>query len=178
MTEAACVELVWDVESDQAVQGFWLIREDMSDMKTIRLPMENLLSAARRSYIDEHTLPGHNYRYTLVTLLLDGHKIYSPTARVTISPISMELYQNHPNPFNPTTTIAFTLPRREKVDLSVYNIEGKLVTNLLNEPLDEGSRQVTWNGTDSHGNPVSSGVYFYRLKAGGKTLTKKMVLLK
>ena len=88
------------------------------------------------------------------------------------------LNQNFPNPFNPSTTISFALPENSQVILSIYNIEGKLVKTLLNEPLEPGYKQSIWDGTDSQGNAVSSGVYFYRLKAGGKVLTKKMVLLK
>jgi hypothetical protein len=88
------------------------------------------------------------------------------------------LYQNRPNPFNPMTTISFTLSERMHANLSIYNIEGKLVKNILNEAMDEGLNKVTWDGTDAKSNRVSSGVYFYRLKAGKKVLTRKMVLLK
>ena len=70
------------------------------------------------------------------------------------------------------------LPKRTQTRLSIYNIEGKLVNSLVDETLDEGFKEVVWNGNDAHGNPVSSGVYFYRLTAGKRTLTKKMVLLK
>ncbi|MFH1755512.1 MAG: choice-of-anchor D domain-containing protein, partial [Candidatus Latescibacterota bacterium] len=88
------------------------------------------------------------------------------------------LYQNYPNPFNPTTSITFTVPGRSHAVLSIYNIEGRLVKTLLNAGLDGGVKTVTWNGLDSSGNPVSSGVYFYRLTAGGNVMTKKMILLK
>ena len=60
----------------------------------------------------------------------------------------------------------------------VYNIEGKFVTTLVDEIMNEGYKEVTWHGTDSYGNPVSSGIYFYRLQAGGEALMKKMVLLR
>jgi hypothetical protein len=88
------------------------------------------------------------------------------------------LLQNVPNPFNPSTTIPFVLPKREHVRISVYNVEGKLVKNLLNGVLDKGLKRVRWDGTDSYGRPVSSGVYFCRLNAAGDVLTKKMVLLR
>ncbi|UCG53025.1 MAG: choice-of-anchor D domain-containing protein [Candidatus Latescibacterota bacterium] len=88
------------------------------------------------------------------------------------------LYQNHPNPFNPSTTISFTLPERGKTRLSVYNIEGSLVATLVDGTLGEGFKQVTWDGKDSHGNQVSTGVYFYRLTSGKRALTRKMVFLK
>ncbi|MCK5547382.1 MAG: T9SS type A sorting domain-containing protein, partial [Thermoplasmata archaeon] len=84
---------------------------------------------------------------------------------------------NYPNPFNPATTISFTVPEKAHATLSIFNIEGKLVKTLVNNTLEEGYKQTTWDGTDSHGNAVSSGVYFYRLRAGGKALTRKMVVI-
>jgi hypothetical protein len=88
------------------------------------------------------------------------------------------LSQNYPNPFNPTTTISFTLPESSKVTLSIYDVEGRLVKTLLDETVGEGYQERIWDGKDAGGNHAGSGVYFYRLTAGAKTLTKKMVLLK
>ncbi|MFH1278627.1 MAG: C25 family cysteine peptidase [Candidatus Eisenbacteria bacterium] len=94
------------------------------------------------------------------------------------APKVLALKGNVPNPFNPTTTIHFDLPVRTDVRLSVYEISGRRVTTLASGSMDAGSHQVVWMGRDDEGRPVSSGVYFYRLEAGEKTLTKKMVLLK
>jgi hypothetical protein len=88
------------------------------------------------------------------------------------------LYQNYPNPFNPTTNITFSVPGKVHATLTIYNIEGRLVKTLVNAEFDAGVKTVMWNGTDSRGNPVSSGVYFYRLNAGTNVVTKKMILLK
>jgi hypothetical protein len=88
------------------------------------------------------------------------------------------LAQNFPNPFNPSTTIRFWIKEAGRVALVVYNVAGQHVRTLVNKDMQAGWKSVTWNGTNSHGNSVSSGVYFYCLKAGGKVLTKKMVLLK
>jgi M6 family metalloprotease-like protein len=88
------------------------------------------------------------------------------------------LYQNYPNPFNPITNITFTVPGRAHTTLSIYNIEGRLVKRLVDTEFEGGVKTITWNGTDSQGNPVSSGVYFYRLRAGGNVMTRKMILLK
>jgi hypothetical protein len=93
-------------------------------------------------------------------------------------PHATYLSQNLPNPFNPSTTIPFSLPMRMKANLSVYNVEGRLVTTLVDDTLDAGFKVITWHGEDARGNSVKSGVYFYRLTAGDRTLTKKMVLLK
>ena len=102
----------------------------------------------------------------------------SRTVSVKTRAYELALHQNHPNPFNPTTTISFTLPEKTQATLVVYNVEGRLVRVLADGKLDYGFNEFTWDGKDSRGTLVSSGVYFYRLKAGKKVFTKKMVLLK
>ena len=111
-------------------------------------------------------------------LLESGSEIRSQTAAIRTATASIVLHQNFPNPFNPTTTIAFTLPDRMPTNLSVYSPNGKLVKSLINRPLSSGYKAATWDGIDSQGNAAASGVYFYRLVAGNKILTKKMVILK
>lgn len=88
------------------------------------------------------------------------------------------LNQNYPNPFNPTTQIMYGLPKDSQVELKVFNIMGQEVTTLVNGWQKAGYRSVVWDGRDNSGHPVASGVYFYRLKAGGFNSIKKMVLLK
>jgi hypothetical protein len=83
-----------------------------------------------------------------------------------------------PNPFNPATTIAFSVPEACRVDLEVFDLSGRLVRTLISEERRAGEQRVSWNGIDQAGLPVASGVYFYRLRAGGRALSKKMVLLK
>jgi hypothetical protein len=88
------------------------------------------------------------------------------------------LAQNYPNPFNPTTAISFTLSEKVHVNLSIFDVEGRLVTTLVDVAMEEGFKEATWEGKDVGGNSVSSGIYFYRLKAGKKVLTRKMVLIR
>jgi M6 family metalloprotease-like protein len=88
------------------------------------------------------------------------------------------LYQNYPNPFNPVTNIMFTVPGKAHTSLSIYNIEGRLVKTLVDGEFEGGVKTVAWDGRDARGNLVSTGVYLYRLKAGGNTMTRKMILLK
>ncbi|MFH2037430.1 MAG: FlgD immunoglobulin-like domain containing protein [Candidatus Zixiibacteriota bacterium] len=95
-----------------------------------------------------------------------------------ILPENFKLNQNHPNPFNPSTTIEYSLSRRTDVKLSVFNILGRKVTTLVNENQAAGPHAVSWSGTDTDGEPVASGIYFYRLEADDIIETRKMVLLK
>lgn len=87
-------------------------------------------------------------------------------------------FYNYPNPFNPETTISFTLTKRAKVSVNIYNISGQKVKTLVNDVRPAGTNNVTWNGTDNNNNPVSSGVYMYKIKNGRHTSTKKMILMK
>jgi hypothetical protein len=93
-------------------------------------------------------------------------------------PGSFSLGKNFPNPFNPTTSISFSLPTQENVQLEVYGLGGRRVAVLVNETLAAGHHQVTWTGQDEAGHPVASGVYFYRIRAGEYADVQKMTLLK
>jgi len=93
-------------------------------------------------------------------------------------PTSFLLSQNYPNPFNPETTISFDMPIEEHISLEIYNIIGQKVKTLVNENLVPGRYILKWNGTDQYNKPVSSGIYFYKLKSASFTATKKMTLMK
>jgi flagellar hook assembly protein FlgD len=108
----------------------------------------------------------------------DGRRTLFETGAISAPLLAVTLEQNQPNPFNPTTTISFTLPEKMEVNLSIYNVAGKLVTTVVNRALPDGLNEFAWDGTDANGNPVSSGVYLYRLTAGKKSITRKMVMLK
>jgi hypothetical protein len=93
-------------------------------------------------------------------------------------PIVYALHQNVPNPFNPTTTIRFDLPAAANVTLWIFNVRGQLIQILVDEKMSAGVKRVSWNGRDGAGRTVASGIYFYRISAGGFNDTKKMILLK
>lgn len=110
--------------------------------------------------------------------LLDALEPFVNQEPELILPESYTLFQNYPNPFNPSTTIEFYLPEKTHVNLSVYNISGQQVITLIDHTMPNGFNEVIWNGDNSTGNPVSSGVYFYQLNVGDKTYSKRMLLLK
>jgi hypothetical protein len=93
-------------------------------------------------------------------------------------PQDFELYQNYPNPFNNETVIRFNLLKPAEVTLAVYNILGQKVRTIVEGRLGAGPQTLSWDGQDEKGNDLSSGIYFYRLKAGELTETKRLVLLK
>ena len=90
-----------------------------------------------------------------------------------------QLLKAYPNPFNPTTTIDFSIPSDSEINLSIYNIKGQKVKTLANEQLERGNHSVVWHGKDKYGKAVGSGVYFYKLKVNGKNeAIKKCLMLK
>jgi len=110
------------------------------------------------------------------TLTIDGSKLEISDS--DIIPETFALYANYPNPFNPTTTISYDLPKRSQVTLGIYNILGKQIKTLVNQSQDAGNRIAVWDGTDNLGRQVSAGVYLYQIQAGEFTQTRKMLLLK
>ncbi len=91
---------------------------------------------------------------------------------------SLRLAQNSPNPFNPKTTIRFSLPAAGRATLSVFDVAGRRIATLADANFDAGDHEVEWNGQDAVGKPMSTGVYFYRLETAAGSATRKMLLIK
>ena len=88
------------------------------------------------------------------------------------------IYQNHPNPFNPSTTLHYDLPMDGLVSITIYDMLGNEINQLVNEVQNSGYKTVKWNATNNQGHPVSAGVYLYSIETGDFRKTKKMILLK
>ena len=112
-------------------------------------------------------------------MLIDLDSLSTPIRRRENEiPATVELLQNFPNPFNPSTEIKFKIPRSQQVKLTVCDILGRQVKNLLNKTLPAGTYAINWDGTNEFEQIVSSGIYFYRLETEKFTLTRKMILLR
>jgi tetratricopeptide (TPR) repeat protein len=93
--------------------------------------------------------------------------------------VPFKLHSAYPNPFNPTTTISYSIPAAAAVELSIYNVKGQKVVTLVNQHQEAGEYSAQWNGTDEQNNPVASGVYFYKLSDdSGRSSVQKCLLLK
>ena len=123
---------------------------------------------ARATFSTADSLYESGAKYTLESL-----HIIDETAVSYAPPAPFILFQNNPNPANPTTTISFTLPEAGHVTVDVFNVAGQKVDTLVNDFMDTGRHSVVWNGSD-----FSSGVYFYTVQAGEFSKTMKMTLLK
>jgi hypothetical protein len=95
-----------------------------------------------------------------------------------ITPEDFQLYQSYPNPFNNQTIIKYDLVKPCQVTLTIYNILGQKVNTLVNQRQEAGSKIISWDGKDEKGEDLATGIYFYQLKTGEVTHTKRMVLLK
>ena len=124
------------------------------------------------SFVDKDITSG-KYQYRLKQIDLDGSFEYSDIVEVEIALAEFKLSQNYPNPFNPSTIISYQLPKAGNVTLKVYDVLGKEVATLVDEYRNAGSYEVELNAEH-----LTSGVYFYQLKAGDFVETKKMILIK
>ena len=96
----------------------------------------------------------------------------------SVIPEVFSIYQNYPNPFNPVTTLRYDLPEDALVNITIYDMMGSNVKNLVNKNQNSGYKSIQWNATNNSGQPVSAGVYLYTIEAGDFRQTKKMILLK
>jgi flagellar hook assembly protein FlgD len=99
-------------------------------------------------------------------------------SEATSLPERFALLQNYPNPFNPVTKINFRVPEATQVKLEIYNVRGQRVRTLVDHHLEAGHHFVHWDSRDMNGQSVAAGIYLYRLMAGERTATRKMLLLK
>jgi len=112
-----------------------------------------------------------------------GRAVITPTNQngfknASSVPSKFELANAYPNPFNPSTNIAFKVASPENVSLVIYNVLGQEVTTLVNKRMEAGQYNLNWNGTDMFGKPVGSGIYFCRMQAGDFVKIQKMTLVK
>lgn len=150
--------------------GSWYFQETAS---------QNIYTDGKQySFTDNTCSYGASYRYR-VEYLQDGkHHVLFETSSITIPSIEFELSQNFPNPFNPSTTIGYSVKKQCRVTIEILNVSGRLVRSLSDEILESGRYEAKWDGRDDDGREVDSGIYFCRLKAGKAMISKKMVLIK
>jgi hypothetical protein len=171
------VEVTWDVWSDEALESYQLFRRDNSHPQTIVIA-EGPFNHATRSYIDASAEPGVTYHYELLIHTQGGDDIRSPVATAEVPSLEATLGQNFPNPFNPATTIVYTLNEQSSAVLGIYDAAGQLVVRLDQGSRDAGTHRVVWDGRDASGKAVGSGVYFYRIEGVPRVAPKKMVLVR
>jgi len=164
----------------------WQASADASQFIQVTTPItveSNVTHKLQPNWVDLEGEP------IMILIDVDGDGIYDDTTLADIVtdiddetgsalPDEYELGQNYPNPFNPSTTIHYSLPRTSDIVLEVINALGQKVRTLVDKNQPAGEYSVVWDGTGENGNRVASGIYFYRLRTGDRTKTRKMLLLK
>jgi hypothetical protein len=172
------IHLEWELFADESLAGFNIYRRKGRDGYEAPLNRDGLVSQSDRSFDDTDFEAGQNYYYALGVVRPDGSELRSALVEVRAIAYTFSLGNNYPNPFNPATTIRYSIPKAAHVTLRVYDAQGRLIKSLVNGKKRAGEHTATWNGEDDRGSPVASGVYFARLQSSGRGQARKIVLLK
>lgn len=135
-------------------------------------------SALAFSFVDRAVEPGRSYRYRVDVIESGVRRTLFETEPVASPPAALALHQNRPNPFNPSTTISFSLDAAGPISVEVYDASGARVRSLASGAYPAGGHAIAWDGRNDRGESVPSGVYFCRLRAGKRTLSRTMVLMR
>ena len=173
------VEIKWElIEAAKDLQ-FYVYREDLSSGGLAELDPGGLSNVELLyEYADSDFVPGVSYRYHVFVSDEDGRRLLFTTETVATEALATKLEQNVPNPFNPVTTISYVIGETGNVSFRIYDARGALVAALYEGPRVPGRYKATWDGRNSNGDRVATGVYFYRMTFGKIVHTKKMVLIK
>lgn len=172
------IEVRWNVATEQPLDTLTILRAESP------APLQPIFSApygsGSGSFVDQDVAGGRKYDYQLAVTTPQGLAFRSSVVTVTATvPMLMNaLAQNAPNPFNPTTSITYSLNSRAEVSISIYDATGVRVRRIDQGVRDAGEYSVEWNGRDDAGTVVGTGVYFYRLDGVAGVAPRKMVLLK
>lgn len=176
------VMLEWSTASETNGYGFELQRSESNSndfQKISFISSEGTTSMPKHyCYVDKDLAIGE-YFYRLKQIDLDGSYQFSDTIQVTVG-LNMEfaLCQNSPNPFNSVTTISYNLPSACHVELTVYNISGQEVNKLIDDFQKAGSHAAKWDGRNSEGKEVTSGLYYYKICTPYESQFRRMLLLR
>lgn len=161
-----------NLRGQEAIPG----KSDLEGYKSIGFVQGNGNSNSPKEYsFTDHAATSGSYSYRLKQIDNDGTFNYSSDIEVTVGqiPNDYSLNQNYPNPFNPSTTIAYDIPKTSLVRISVYDILGKEIKLLANEEKNPGHYEIIFDAKE-----LAGGIYYYTIKTGEFSLSKKMILLK
>jgi len=180
LTESESVMLRWTVSSMAGIDGFSVYRAPSPEGPFARVNDEPIPASSPASFEDTGVWPETTFWYELRALLADGTEDVVDgglTSVTTSGRLAARLYPAHPNPLTTRTSIRLDVPAHVGgVTLAVYGIGGQLVRRLSDGAVGRGRHVVTWDGRDERGMPVSAGVYFVRLEAGGEVRTQKIAV--
>jgi hypothetical protein len=175
----SCVELTWELSACDADASFEVHRAEGTSEAFGAISGAAVIRDGLRFTVRDFSYePGATYRYRVNVIDDLGERVLFESDAVETPAAAFTLRQNHPNPFNPTTTIEYYVPARCPVTLEVFDTAGRRIARLVNDVQEAGWHSAEWTGRDDLGTMVASGVYFSSVRAGKEILTKKMVLLR
>ncbi|MCD4829660.1 MAG: T9SS type A sorting domain-containing protein [Candidatus Cloacimonetes bacterium] len=182
--------LSWITRAESDMLGFNVLHaptDDLGDAQVVTGSVIPAYNSMGENYYGFEAPADFGYNYYWLEMVgMDGTTAFTnslqfystPVTDDTTPPIVVNLGQNWPNPFNPSTTIEYAVSAPATVELSVFNLRGQRVATLVRDEMPAGSHRAQWSGQDSSGNPVASGVYVCRLSVGDEVRFRKMVLTK
>jgi hypothetical protein len=176
--EGESIKVTWTLSEIDDGINFTVLRRSGDGDFTLAPSQRVSRNGLEFEYLDPDVERGATYTYRVEYLDGDRTRTLFETEKIETPAMSLALDQNRPNPFNPSTEIRFSLPKRCSVRLDVYDAAGRLVRVLQDGAMTAGRHSIVWDGTNDAGRAVGSGVYFYRLRAGKEAVSKKMVLLR
>jgi subtilisin-like proprotein convertase family protein/uncharacterized protein YceK len=179
VADADGVHLSWELSLTEENIYFNVLRSPAGENNFAELDITPEVSSPL-SYLasDTSAEPGVSYNYQVNFSLDDNSSVLFTSEAIMVPTMPNALHRNVPNPFNPSTKITYDLSQPSMVKLTIYDIAGRVVCNLVNEHVGAGRHDVIWAGKNNKGEPVTSGVYFYLVEAGGFRQSKRMMLVK
>ena len=171
------VQVVWRLAGTDGMESYTLLRTERGGTQTAVLT-QGAVAQVSGSFLDTSAEQATTYQYSLSVHVASGEDIRSSAATARAYIPGFVLSPNQPNPFNPQTTIPYSVSWGTRVRLTIYDASGRLVKVLVDERQSVGKRSVVWNGEDATGRSVASCVYFCVLQANNERRTQKMILLK
>lgn len=189
-------QISWETASESNLLGYNIFRSENENQDNALRITATMITASNQamgdsySYTDDEVEMNNTYNYWLQSTDFDGTSQMFGPVTIKISGeeghdidnaiLRTELYGNYPNPFNPETTISYSVSQAQHARLEVYNMRGQLVKTLINEYITSANTRldVIWNGLDNNNNKVSSGIYLYKLITDNYSKTNKMILMK
>ena len=187
------VSIKWTTQSETALAGYYLYRGTTNDLSaaeqiTLLIVPANSSHGASYEFIDREIQSGTTYYYWLQSMEMDGSSDFHGPVSVTVNEggnitppaiiTETRLLNAYPNPFNPTTTLCYTLKERGQVKIEIYNVRGQLIRSFMPAPQDKGYYQIIWDGKDLNGTQASSGAYYVRMTCGKYVSSQRIVLMK